>query len=423
VDCVPPPGISDSSCPANGSFLANGGIPPSAGGIVTFPDIASQRAATANHIFVDELSPKSIQWTLGVQHTFWKDFTAEVRYLGTRGIHLNTQLRINRQPKTSATDFLPTYTAAPNQATLDALPTTLAQINAKSSLVPAYSAAGFTTSLVQFTPNGNSIYHGLATQVTKRMSNGLQFVGSYTWSHTIDDSTADFFTTVLTPRRTQDFQNLSADRSNSALDRRHRFTLAMLYDVPFFKTGNWLMKNVVGNWVLAPVYTYQTGEWATVESNRDVNRNGDAAGDRVIFNPSGSGVTGTDVTALHNTAGATVAYLANDPNARYIRGGLGSLPNVGRNTLLTRPINDVDMTVAKRFSITERYKVEFQANAFNLFNHPQFVPGYLNDIGSIGYTGTGVSNYLTPGNSAFNSPEQTFASNARTLQLGLKVSF
>jgi hypothetical protein len=418
VDC---PG--DPACPANGSFLAKGGIPPTSGGIATFPDIASQRAATSNHIVVDELSPKSIQWTLGVQHTFWKDFTAEVRYLGTRGIHLNTQLRINRQAKTSSTSFLPTYTTAPNQAALDALPTTLTQINAKSSLVPAYSAAGFTTSLVQFTPNGNSIYHGLATQLTKRMSNGLQFVGSYTWSHTIDDSTADFFTTVLTPRRTQDFQNLGADRSNSALDRRHRFTLAMVYDVPFFKTGNWLMKNAVGNWVIAPVYTYQTGEWATVESNRDVNRNGDAAGDRVIFNPSGSGVTGTDVTALHNTAGATVAYLANDPNARYIRGGLGSLPNVGRNTLLTRPINDVDMTVAKRFSLTERYKVEFQANAFNVFNHPQFVPGYLNDIGSIGYTGSGVSNYLTPGNKAFNHPELTFASNARTLQLGLKVSF
>jgi len=184
-----------------------------------------------------------------------------------------------------------------------------------------------------------------------------------------------------------------------------------------------LMKNVVGNWVIVPIYTYQTVGLATVESNQDVNRNGDAAADRVIFNPGGSGVTGTDVTPLHNTAGATVAYLAIDPNARYIRGGLGSLPNVGRNTLLTKPINDVDMTVAKRFSITERYRVEFQANAFNLFNHPQFVPGYLNDIGSIGYTGTGVSNYLTPGNSAFNHPELTFASNARTLQLGLKVSF
>jgi hypothetical protein len=417
VDC---PG---AGCPANGVFLASGGIPPTSGGLVTFSSLAAQKAATSNHVVVDQLDPKSIQWTLGVQHTFWKDYTVEVRYLGTRGVHLNTQERINRQAKTSSTLFLPTYTAAPSQAALDALPVTLAQINAGSSLVPAYAGAGFTTSLVQFTPNGDSIYHGLATQITKRMNHGLQFVGSYTWSHTIDDATADFFTTVLTPRRTQDFQNLGKDRSNSALDRRHRFTMAVLYDLPYFQHSNWAVKNIVGNWVLAPIYTYQTGEWATVESNRDVNRNGDAAGDRVIFNPSGIPNTGTDVKALTNSGGDTVAYLALDPTAQYIRAGLGALPNVGRNTLLTRPINNFDVTAVKRFSLTERYKIEFSANAFNMLNHPQFVPGFLNDIASIGYTATGVSNYLTPGNAAFNKPDQTFAGNARTMQLGLKFKF
>jgi len=418
VDC---PGLP--VCPADGTFLKSGGIPPTSGGIVTFPTLADQIAATSNHVVVDQKDPKSIQWTLGAQHTFWKDYTVEVRYLGTRGIHLNTQERINRQPKTTSSFFLPTYVTAPSQAALDALPVTLTQINAQSSLVPAYAAAGFTTSLVQFTPNGDSIYHGLATQVTKRMNHGLQFVGSYTYSHTIDNSTADFFTTVLTPRRTQDFQNLGADRSNSALDRRHRFTMAVLYDLPYFQHSNWAVKNIVGNWELAPVYTYQTPEWATVESNRDVNRNGDAAGDRTIFNAAGKTGTGTDVTALKNTGGAIVAYLANDPTAQYIRGGLGSLPNVGRNTLATRPINDFDVTAVKRFSLTERYKIEFSANAFNVLNHPQFVPGSLNDIASIGYTGTGVSSYLTPGNTKFNHPEETFASNARSLQLGLKVKF
>ena len=424
VDCNPYTTTPDPGCPANGSFLASGGIPPTSGGIVTFPDIASQRAATANHVVVNQLSPTSYQWTLGVQHTFLRDYTVEVRYLGTRGLHLNTQERINRQTKTSSTEFLPTYTTAPTQATLDALPVTLAEINANSSFVPAYVSAGFNAqNLVQFTPNGDSIYHGLATQVTKKMGNGLQFVASYTWSHTIDDSTADFFSTVLTPRRTQDFQNLGADRSNSALDRRHRFTLALLYDVPFFKHSNWAARNVIGNWEIAPVYTFQTGEWATVESNQDVNRNGDAAGDRAILNPSGVKGTGTDVTALTNSGGDVVAYLANDPNAQYIRAGLGALSTVGRNTLLTRPINNFDVTAVKRISISERFKVEFNANAFNVLNHPQFVPGSLNDIASIGYTSSGVSNYLTPGNSAFNQPQETFAGNARTLQLGLKFVF
>src|SRR5437016_1071989 len=227
VDCslFDPLATYDRRCPVppgTQGFLAKGGIPPTTG-LVTFQSVAAQRGASANHVVVDQLDPKSMQWTLGVQHVFHKDYTVEVRYVGTRGIHLNTQERINRQPLTNSTMALPTYTANPGQAALDALTVTLPMIAARTSFVPAYTAAGFDgpgQNIVQFTPNGDSNYHGLASQVTRRMANGLTFVGSYTYSHTIDNSTADFFTSVLTPRRTQDFQNLAADRSNSALDRR-----------------------------------------------------------------------------------------------------------------------------------------------------------------------------------------------------------
>src|SRR5438093_7713149 len=98
------------------------------------------------------------------------------------------------------------------------------------------------------------------------MPNGLQFTAAHTWSRTIDDSTADFFSTILTPRRPQDFQNLAADRANSALDHRHRFTLALIYDLPFFKHGNWMEKNLIGNWQFSPIYTYQTAQWMTGEN-------------------------------------------------------------------------------------------------------------------------------------------------------------
>jgi hypothetical protein len=431
VDCSladPNPGY-DPHCPVppgTAGFLAKGGIPTTSG-IVTFPDLATQRANTANHIVVDQLSPKSIQWTLGVQHVFHKDYTVEVRYVGTRGIHLNTQERINRQPLTTSTVFLPTYLQNPGQAALDALPYTRTGIgngayNNGDSIVPAFDNAGFNGSnLVQFTPNGDSNYHGLASQVTRRMANGLTFISSYTYSHTIDNSTADFFTSVLTPRRTQDFQNLSADRSNSALDRRHRFTFAAIYDMPYFKQGNWLKKNVLGNWEVGPIYTYQSPEWMTVQSNRDVNGNGDTAGDRAIFNSSGTPGTSSDVAVLRNTAGAVVAYLANNASAQYIRAGQFARTNLGRNTLPARHINNLDLTALKRFSIRESVKMEFSAQALNVLNHPQFVPGSLNDIASIGYTGSRA--FLTPGSPAFNNPEEVFASNARALQLALKFIF
>ena len=164
VDCSPYTIAPDTGCPFDGSFLSTGGIPPSTG-IVTFPDIASQRAASANHVFVDQLSPKTISWTLGVQHTLAKDYTLEVRYLGTRGIHLDTQQRINVQPRVTPTEFLPTYTSDPGQAALDALTVSLPQIQANPRILPAFSSVGFTNNIVQFTPNGDSIYHGLAARL------------------------------------------------------------------------------------------------------------------------------------------------------------------------------------------------------------------------------------------------------------------
>ena len=127
----------------------------------------------------------------------------------------------------------PTYLQDPGQGTLDTLPLTLHDLENEDPLVPAYEDAGFNQNfLVGFVPSGDSVYHGLASQLNRRFSNGLQFQAAYTFSHNIDNSTADFFSTVLTPRRAQDFQNLKADRSNSALDRRHRFTIMAIYNLP-----------------------------------------------------------------------------------------------------------------------------------------------------------------------------------------------
>src|SRR4029077_17789799 len=166
----------------------------------------------------------------------------------------------------------------PGQPALDAMTTTLAQINAQPNFRADFAAAGFTGgNLIGFVPFGDSVYHGLAAQLNRRFSNGLQLQGAYTFSHNIDNSTADFFTPLLTPRRPQDFQDLASDRSSSALDHRHRFTLTALYDLPLFKnSSSWLMKNVVGNWEFAPVYTFESPEYATVQSARDSNGNGDS---------------------------------------------------------------------------------------------------------------------------------------------------
>jgi hypothetical protein len=375
-------------------------------------------------VVVNQQDPYSIQWNLGVQHVFAKNYTAEIRYLGSRGVHLNTQDRINKVAKVHGpSDGLPTFFTAPTQAQLDALPLTLSQITARSSTLPSFSAAGFTNPVVQFTPNGGSIYHSLAMQLNRRFENGLQFQTAYTWSHTIDDSTADFFSTLLTPRRPQDFQNLAADRSDSAIDRRHRFTFAAVYDIPFFKSGNWLKKNLLGNWEFAPIYTVESPEMADCQSGADSNLNGDSAGDRCVFNPNGTPGVGSGVTALTNTAGATVAYLAKNFNAQYVNAGSGAYTTAGRNTIPTSRINNVDLAAFKKFTITERTRFEFGAQVFNIFNHPQFVTGSINDVRSIAQTGGAVLNYLKPSSGTFNNARATFPSQARAMQLSLKLLF
>lgn len=419
--------LDETAPPVIMNFLANGGILPGAGGVRTFPSIAAQRAATSSYVTVDQKDPYAEEWNLSLQHKFGSKYSVEARYLGTRGVHLDMQLRINKISRVDSTHFLPTYLVAPTQATLDGLTNTLTSLTSVPNIRADYLAAGFTNpGFVQDSPTGWSSYHGLSFQANRQFSNGLQFSASYTWSHLIDNSTADFNSTVLSPRRPEDFQNVDADKSNSALDRRHRITLAAYYDLPFFKKGNWLERNLVGNWLFAPIYIYQAGEWATVQSGIDSNLNGDAAPDRTVFNPKGTPGTGSGVTALKNSGGAIVAYLANNPSAQYIQAGLGALANVGRNTLSMRPIDNIDLTASKKFSLTERFKIEFQTQFFNILNHPQYLAGFLNRVDSVSFpagASPGPTSYLTASSAAFNKPSLAWSSNSRALQLSAKFTF
>ncbi|MGA2595414.1 MAG: carboxypeptidase regulatory-like domain-containing protein [Bryobacteraceae bacterium] len=409
---------------AGSGFLANGGIPASANAGALTP---AQAIAETSGYVPNQTRPETISWNIGIQHEFGSNYTFETRYVGDHSVHLSVQERLDEQPVVNASNALPTYLTAPSQATLNGLTSNLSSLETAYDnggyLKPAYLNAGFQSFITAYMPWGNSIYHGWSNSLTRRFSNGLQMNAAYTWSHAIDDSTADVFSTYITPRRPEDSTNLALDRSNSALDHRQRFTYEVLYDLPFFKHGNWLMKNVVGNWEFAPIYTYQSGTWYDVQSGVDSNLNADSAGDRTIVNPSGTANTGSGVTPLMNSSGQTVAYLATNPSARYIEAAPGTLPNGGRNTSQLPPINDVDMTVAKSFNITESKKVQFSARFINLFNHPQYIGGFLSDVAPIGQTSQASHNFLEPQSGIFAQPSQAFSSNPRSLQLALKFIF
>ena len=426
------------------NFLAQGGIPAGTGTLQSFKTVAAQRAATSAWLPVNQLQPYAENWTMGIQHVFKKDYTVEVRYVGTRGIHLPTQQQINVQPRVTPANQLPTLLSAPAQSALGAMTNTLGAIQSNSNILPDWRAAGFTGKVTSYRPLSQSNYNGLQTSLNRRFTNGLLLNLSWTWSKAMDDATAATFSTTLTPRRPQDSQNIAADMSRSALDRTHRVTLVAVYDLPFFKNSSWFLKNTIGNWEIAPIYTYESPEYFTVLSGTNSNLNGDSnAIGRTIFNAKGAPHTGSGVTAYANPnlaskcssttttkdpygtvicSADTVAYVAKNPNARYITAGAGTLPNSQRNTEPINSINDLDATAIKRFNFGEARSIEFQAQAYNVFNHPQYVPGSINNV-SNPQTNTLSLSYQTASNPAFGKSGQFFKANARTMQLTMKFNF
>jgi hypothetical protein len=432
-------------CVATG-FLANGGLKATgSGGGWTTP--AAARAAVASYTFDQTKRPYAMTGTLGVQRLLGKDYTVEARYVYTRGVHLWNQTRMNIVSRVSPSLFLPTYLSMPSAATLASLTTFLGYSLDKTGLYALsnndMAVYGLTSNITAYHPWGSSRYNGLALQMNKRYSHNFQYIAAFTWSHAQDDSTATNFSTILSPRRAQNFQNMAAEWSDSALDRRIRFTFTPIYDFKPFQNGNWVMKNIVGNWNISATYTLQSPEYATVQSGVDSNLNGDSAGDRAIINPNGVAGTGSGVVP-YNHAGQsvasltapgcagfkvlskcqanTVAYVAISSNAQYIVAGSGALATGGRNTLPLGRTDNIDASLQKRFRINERMAVEVGIQAFNILNHPQFTGGSLDDVVPI-QTNAVSRNPLIPSSADFNRFDLYFPSNARTAQLVAKFTF
>jgi hypothetical protein len=411
--------ITDPTLPPT-NFLTNGGITGTSG---ILSSVAAARANITSYT-PNQNRPYALNYTLAVQRRIGKDYLLEARYLGSRGDHLLIQTQLNRNAAVTPSQYLPTFLTQPSAAELAPLTLNLATLKAIS--INPLAQYGFNNAITAYEPIGNSQYHGLALQATRRYSRNLSFIASYTWSHMMDDSTATVNSTLLTPRRPQDFGDIAADWSNSMLDRRQRFTFSPVIDIEPFRSRSWLLRNGVGNWNIALTYTYESPEYATVQSNVDSNLNGDTAGDRSIVNPAGnpmigSGVNGIDKNGNVTTAAsAIVAYVAVNPNAGYIVAGQGALANGGRNTFALDPTNNIDISLKKRISIGERIKVEVGFQAYNLFNHPQFTGGYTDDVAQAKNT---TRNFLIPNNPAFGQFQGFFPSNSRYGQVMAKITF
>jgi outer membrane receptor protein involved in Fe transport len=400
------------------AFLQSGGIPNQ---LIPLTDANTARAAT-NAFIPDQVSPRSMSWSVAYQREIMPNTVLEVRYLGTRGSSLPVQLRLNAPAVIDSAMVLPTFFSTPDATQLAGLQT-LGDVRAVPGVnARPLAASGFSTNLTSYQFVGSSQYNAGSVSLTRQFQRGLAFNLAYTWSTTIDDSTVELNSSAINPRRPQDFFNLGADRARSAMDIPHRVASSFTYDMPFFQNldNKWLRMSF-GGWQLHGIFQAQSGQPITPLSGVDSNINRDNAGDRTIFNPNGIAGTSSGVTAI-NAAGqtvamgnnATVAYVANNPNAQYVVAGIGARPTAGRNTFRTFGFSRTDLNLTKAFVFGEGGKnFRIGAEFFDVFNQqPRTVAG----VGAL------TAAFATAGNTFFNNYNLgNYA--GRMIQLRAKVVF
>ena len=432
----------------NGSgFLADGGMQ----NIVFTPPTtqAAARAQTAN-IMADAAAPKVFTWSLSVQREVVKNTSVELRYLGTRALELPVQLQLNSiSPFELGAQPLPTYfdqTAVPSTVAATA-PTLQQFLNLRTR---RYAAQGFTGgAITDELPVGDSTYHGGAVELIHRLSHGLLLRANYTYAKTMDNSTNDLNSSAVNPRRPQDAFDLRNEWARSALDVTHKVALTWLYDLPSPKLSNRFVHGAASGWEWTGSYLFQSGQPITVQSGVDSNGNLDAAGDRAIFNPQGTGLIGSSVNTVcrnpvsnatsfgdcdpnhaddNNVGGDptpasafTVGYVARTPNARFVQAGVGALTNLGRNTVNSPYFNIWNMAILKNSHLTERFGLQLRVDAFDVFNHRNFTLGNLSVFQvTTNSLSQGYAN-LNAGGAFLN--QNLFNGGSRTIQLGLKLTY
>jgi hypothetical protein len=201
-----------------------------------------------------------------------------------------------------------------------------------------------------------STYHGMQTKLSKRFSKGLQFLSSYTWSKSLDygGTAASGGGSSGNP---QTVTNIRAGRGASGFDVKHRWITNYLYELPFGEGRTWVTGGVpaaiVGGWQASGIVTFSTGRPFNVSLATGVNNGAPSWPNRI-----GDGRLDSPTVDKWFDYTAFAAPPAN------------TYGDVARGVLYAPGIVQFDMSFTKNFKVTERIKVEFRFDAFNMFNTP-----------------------------------------------------
>jgi hypothetical protein len=243
------------------------------------------------------------------------------------------------------------------------------------------------------TSDGNSTYNALNFDIKKRFSNSFQFLASYTWSHSIDDSSD--LQTLLLP---QDNRNFGAERADSLFDQRHRFVFSGVIATPSSWAKEGGFHRALSNFTVAPIFEISSGRPFNILSNQDTNNDQSNQTDRPTVLDDGT-------LCVAGTTGCVPVIT----NGQFTSGSLG------RNFGLTHRYISLDLRVAKLVPIGERLRLELIAEGFNLFNR-------FNEAAASPFiTDVNLFNQRAGNGRYFSRPTAAF--DPRQFQFGLKLNF
>jgi outer membrane receptor protein involved in Fe transport len=377
--------------PVTNLVTGNGSNPPFAFTLALPPNTTTQlfNATSPGHAVPGStVSPSSsdpnfdssyIQsWNLNVQREVLPGLAITAGYFGSKGTHLRLTRNLNQTFLNAALNPVRPFPA----------------LSASSPIAPGLPLLNITFR----EGTGVSSYNALWVTASKRLSQGLQFNASYTWSKSIDYNSQSSQGVTL-----QDSYNLRGDRGLSDFDARHRFVVSGLYELPF--SGNQLKEG----WQLSLITQSQSGNPVTLLAG-----NAGAIG-ALIPAANANSLTGLatlrpDVTGpitISPTAATGVIGVQWFPNLVCDPRPGGSCPagagvilpvafisgktiyhfgSLGRNTVMGPTFNNTDFSVIKRTKISEHQLIEFRAEVFDLFNHANFgQPGRTAQVGSTAF--------------------------------------
>ena len=387
--------------------------------------------ALANQVFDRRLrTPYLHQYNMSVQYAVSKDLLLEVAYVGTRGLRLFRVVGINQARLTS-----------PEHPITNEVTGLVITINTPANASLRAPFQGVTTNapfgLNQTT--AQSSYNSLQLSLTKRFSRGLQFLASYTYAKSIDNTSSGSGSVVANEVAfiAGNQLDIRANRGVSSFDRTHRFVLSYLWDLPPpFAVRSTASRWLLSNWQVAGIIVAMSGLPIDIVDTNAGSFYGLSNGNNPLSRPNWA------PGATHSAATSNIppGYFFNPfafarpivqtgqliPSSQgmAIAGERGTdIGNVGRNVLRGSQQANVDFSVLKHFPFGESRNIEFRAEFFNLFNHVNFA-NPLSNFNAVPSTSinpnTGQIMNNNPGD--FGRIVST-SNNPRLIQFAVKLSF